>query len=65
MECCHCGNVAKDQLELKSGIGNTGNIGNTLVIQFLPDFALLPGLKLGVEVSFDVGGDSRQGVVLV
>ena len=27
----------------------------TLVIQFLPDFALWPGLKLGVEVSFDGG----------
>ena len=27
----------------------------TLVIQFLPDFALWPGLKLGVEVSFDEG----------
>ena len=26
-----------------------------LVIQFLPDFALWPGLKLGVEVSFDGG----------
>ena len=27
----------------------------TLVLQFLPDFALWPGLKLGVEVSFDCG----------
>ena len=27
----------------------------TLVLQFLPDFALWPGLKLGVEVSFDAG----------
>jgi len=27
----------------------------TLVIQFLPDFALWPGLKLGVKVSFDDG----------
>ena len=27
----------------------------TLVIQFLPDFALWPGLKLGVDVSFDDG----------
>ena len=27
----------------------------TLVLQFLPDFALWPGLKLGVEVSFDDG----------
>ena len=26
-----------------------------LVLQFLPDFALWPGLKLGVEVSFDCG----------
>ncbi len=25
----------------------------TLVLQFLPDFALWPGMKLGVEVSFD------------
>ena len=63
MECCHCGNVAnsnvaKDQLELKSG--NTGNIGNTLVIQFLPDFALWPGLKLGVEVSFDVSPERSE-----
>ena len=63
MECCHCGNVANsnvatDQLELKSG--NTGNIGNTLVIQFLPDFALWPGLKLGVEVSFDVSPERSE-----
>ena len=55
MECCHCGNVANanvanDQVEL--GIGNTGN---TLILQFLPDFALWPGLNLGVEVSFDEG----------
>lgn len=27
----------------------------TLVVQFLPDFALCPGMKLGVNVSFDVG----------
>ena len=27
----------------------------TLVIQFLPDFALWPGLRLGVKVSFDDG----------
>ena len=27
----------------------------TLILQFLPDFALWPGLKLGVEVSFDDG----------
>ena len=27
----------------------------TLVLQFLPDFALWPGLKLGVELSFDDG----------
>ena len=26
-----------------------------LVLQFLPDFALWPGLKLGVKVSFDDG----------
>jgi hypothetical protein len=58
MECCHCGNVANanvanGQVELE--IGNTGNIGNTLILQFLPDFALWPGLKLGVKVSFDDG----------
>ena len=55
MECCLCGNVANanvanDQVELE--IGNTGN---TLILQFLPDFALWPGLNLGVEVSFDEG----------
>ena len=31
------------------------NHATKLVIQFLPDFALWPGLKLGVEVSFDGG----------
>ena len=30
-------------------------MSNVLVIQFLPDFALWPGLKLGVKVSFDDG----------
>ena len=28
---------------------------SSLVLQFLPDFALWPGLKLGVKVSFDAG----------
>ena len=38
--------------------GNHVNLVNPvqkLVLQFLPDFALWPGLKLGVEVSFDAG----------
>ena len=30
-------------------------VPRSLIIQFLPDFALWPGLKLGVEVSFDDG----------
>jgi len=30
----------------------------TLVLQFLPDFALWPGMKLGIEVSFD-GGEAK------
>ena len=34
----------------------------SLVIQFLPDFALWPGLKLGVEVSFD-GGEAKYVAV--
>jgi len=43
-----------------TGLGNHVNPVNpvekeTLVLQFLPDFALWPGLKLGVEVSFDCG----------
>ena len=41
-------------------VGNPVNHVNpvqkkNLVLQFLPDFALWPGLKLGVEVSFDDG----------
>ena len=41
-----------------TGLGNHVNPVNpvekeTLVLQFLPDFALWPGMKLGVEVSFD------------
>ncbi|MBQ3806977.1 MAG: glycosyl hydrolase 115 family protein [Kiritimatiellae bacterium] len=32
----------------------------TLVLQFLPDFALWPGLKLGVEVSFDVSPERSE-----
>jgi hypothetical protein len=35
--------------------GDTFPVPRYLVIQFLPDFALWPGLKLGVEVSFDDG----------
>ena len=53
-------------LPVKPGIGkgatveyslttNRYPLTTTLVIQFLPDFALWPGLKLGVEVSFDGG----------
>ena len=46
------------QLQLESPTLNHVNPVNpveigTLVIQFLPDFALLPSLKLGVNVSFD------------
>ena len=44
-------------LEKTAGAG--GLKPEVLVIQFLPDFALWPGLKLGVEVSFD-GGDARR-----
>ena len=33
-------------------------LSTNLVLQFLPDFALWPGLKLGVKVSFD-GGESK------
>ena len=53
-------------LPVKPGIGkgatvdyslNTNHypLTTTLVLQFLPDFALWPGMKLGVEVSFDGG----------
>lgn len=52
-------------LPVKPGVGKgaaiefslTGLTGlkKNLVLQFLPDFALWPGLKLGVEVSFDDG----------
>jgi hypothetical protein len=34
---------------------NSNNQTISLVLQFLPDFALWPGLKLGVKVSFDDG----------
>ncbi len=30
-----------------------GNIGNTLILRFLPDFSLWPGMKLRVKVAFD------------
>ena len=49
-------------LPVKPGVGEGATAayslkGNekTLVLQFLPDFALWPGLKLGVNVSFDGG----------
>ena len=32
----------------------------TLILQFLPDFALWPGLKLGVEVSFAVSSERSE-----
>ena len=66
-------------LPVKPGVGKgaavefslTGsNPVRKLVLQFLPDFALWPGLKLGVEVAFDggeaqyvevPGGDSNTG----
>ena len=43
--------------------GNHVNLVNPvqkLVLQFLPDFALWPGLKLGVEVSFDVSPERSE-----
>ena len=60
IECCHCENVANTnvangQLGLEIGTGNTGNIGNTLILRFLPDFELWPGLGLGVDLQFDDG----------
>ena len=53
-------------LPVKPGVGKGASVeyslttnhyplATTLVLQFLPDFALWPGLKLGVEVSFDDG----------
>ena len=44
------------QLQLDSPTFNHENPveKGTVVLQFLPDFALWPGLKLGVKVSFDV-----------
>ena len=48
-------------LPVKLGVGKGATLeyelgnGKTLVLQFLPDFALWPGLKLGVNVSFDDG----------
>lgn len=48
-------------LPVKPGVGKGAAVEfsltgtGTLVLQFLPDFALWPGLKLGVEVSFDGG----------
>ena len=37
---------------------NSNNQTISLVLQFLPDFALWPGLRLGVKVSFD-GGEAK------
>ena len=53
-------------LPVKPGIGRGATVEyslttnhypltTTFVLQFLPDFALWPGMKLGVEVSFDGG----------
>ena len=51
------------QLQLESPTINHVNSVNpvekrTIVLQFLPDFALWPGLRLGVKVSFD-GGEAK------
>ena len=51
------------QLQLESPTLNHVNPVNpvekeTIVLQFLPDFALWPGLRLGVKVSFD-GGEAK------
>jgi hypothetical protein len=48
-------------LPVKPGVGDGATIeydvskGGTLVLQFLPDYPLWPGLKYGVDVSFDCG----------
>ncbi len=49
-------------LPVKPGVGEGASLkydlapgAKTLVLQFLPDFALWPGLKLGVNVAFDGG----------
>jgi hypothetical protein len=49
-------------LPVKPGVGEGAKLeyslldeAETIVFQFLPDFALWPGLKLGVNVSFDGG----------
>jgi hypothetical protein len=58
-------------LPVKPGVGNGASVeyslttnhyplATTLVLQFLPDFALWPGLKLGVEVSFDVSTERSE-----
>ena len=56
-------------LPVKPGVGEGSKLeyalsGNekTIVFQFLPDFALWPGLKLGVNASFD-GGEPRYVAV--
>ena len=60
-------------LPVKPGIGRGATVEyslttnhypltTTFVLQFLPDFALWPGMKLGVEVSFD-GGRSQYVAV--
>lgn len=51
------GATVEYSLESLDGQGFGGARGpvRSTVIQFLPDFALCPGMKLGVNVSFDVG----------
>ena len=60
-------------LPVKPGIGRGATVEyslttnhypltTTFVLQFLPDFALWPGMKLGVEVSFDGGTPKHVAV---
>ena len=62
-------------LPVKPGVGKGASVeyslttnhyplATTLVLQFLPDFALWPGLKLGVEVSFDVSPERDSPVAV-
>ena len=46
----------------KESAGDGGWKPEVLVLQFLPDFALWPGLKLGVRVSFDNGEERYVAV---
>ena len=46
----------------KESAGDGGWKSEVLVLQFLPDFALWPGLKLGVRVSFDNGEERYVAV---